>query len=415
MDFLKGLLVHLLFILIIWLIASILPIRKQRISNVLYKEKTIFFISAIQILLCLVFTVPSGFGYLHDLRVIPFLIGSVYGGRKVTVGLTLFMIFIRFPFGGDGFWLNLLIYLILGCALYLLGRHLQKVKQNYRIACITFVAFVYVIPAYFFPSAYFGFFDLKIFVTYLLTLSASAFFVTYLIELLRNYQLLQINAVKYEKMQVVSQLAASIGHEVRNPLTTVKGFLQLLKERSPDETNKRYAQIALEESIRATEIIEDYLSFAKPHGDKNSSIHVNEAVLKVAEILTPFANEQGIIIHTNLSNDVVIKGDSNKLRQALINICKNGIESMTSGKTLSIETKHSGKNFITIHIQDQGIGMHPEQVARLGEPFYSQKGGKGTGLGMMVVFQIVKNMGGKVGVKSKIREGTSIFLTFPIE
>lgn len=96
-----------------------------------------------------------------------------------------------------------------------------------------------------------------------------------------------------------------------------------------------------------------------------------------------------------------------------MNVCKNGIESMKQNGVLTIQTRRIG-SVLSVEIQDNGIGMKPEQIARLGQPFYSLKEGKGTGLGMMVVYQIVRTMGGRVEVKSKVNHGTTVSIIFPL-
>jgi two-component system, sporulation sensor kinase B len=159
-------------------------------------------------------------------------------------------------------------------------------------------------------------------------------------------------------------------------------------------------------------VIKHYLSFAKPHPAEEVELDVRMEILRTKEIIMPLALKKGVTMDVELTHIHSIKGDSNKLQQVLINVMKNGIEAMESGGSLSV-ISYDEKEKLFIAIQDTGIGMTYEQVTRLGEPYFSLKGTKGTGLGMMTVYQMVDAMSGKVNVQSKKCHGTTITLSFP--
>jgi two-component system, sporulation sensor kinase B len=235
-----------------------------------------------------------------------------------------------------------------------------------------------------------------------------------LCEIIRTIYTLQLEAIKYEKMQVVSHLAASMSHEVRNPLTTVKGFLQLINEDPSNvSTNSELSKVAVSEIDRATEVINQYLNFARPHPELEMEVGIRDEINRSKEIIMPLAIKKGIVLKANILHHLSIKGDPNKLQQVLINIMKNGLEAMETGGTLRIFSYHEeGKVFIVIN--DTGVGMTKEQLMRLGEPYFSMKGKNGTGLGMMTAFQLVEGMKGTIKVLSKPGKGTSVILSFPI-
>src|SRR5690606_17312061 len=106
-----------------------------------------------------------------------------------------------------------------------------------------------------------------------------------------------------------------------------------------------------------------------------------------------------------------ILGDSQKLHQALVNVIRNGIEAMPDGGKLAVELETSAQS-ICVHIEDEGVGMTKEQVKRLGEPYFSNKS-KGTGLGLMVTYSIINQMGGEITVESEVGKGTRFTLEFP--
>src|SRR5690606_15779855 len=252
--------------------------------------------------------VPVNSGFYYDLRFVPYLIGSVYGGRNVALFLTLLVILIRIPYGGSGLWVNIANFGIFSILVMAVSPCLLKVKQKFRILLMAMIAFLYAFPAYLVPALYNQFFTIPDFSIYIASLTLSTFVVVYLKELLRDYHALQKEAAELEKMQVVSQLAASFSHEVRNPLTTVKGFLQLIEERVQEETVKRYTSIALEEANRATGIIEDYLTFAKPHEGKVENINLADSIEKIIQLLGLYSNQQGICLKKNISVNAIICG-----------------------------------------------------------------------------------------------------------
>ena len=154
--------------------------------------------------------------------------------------------------------------------------------------------------------------------------------------ILTNFQVLQ-NLVKAEKLQTVSHLAASISHEVRNPLTASRGFIQMLSDDISTSSRKQYVEIALQELDRATEVINDYLTFAKPTLDTNETINISKEIQHAVNVIMPLANMNAIQIHVSLLpyDHYFVKGERKKFQQCLINILKNGIESMPNNRHLT--------------------------------------------------------------------------------
>lgn len=220
-------------------------------------------------------------------------------------------------------------------------------------------------------------------------------------------------ARKSEKLQIVSHLAASISHEVRNPLTVVKGFMQMFYENLQEDSKKQYWDIAIQELDRAAEIINDYLMFAKPAIENKEKVSIWQEIEHAVNIVTPLANMNSVHIRPPSGNKGgYVLGDRQKLQQCLVNIFKNGIEAMPNGGELQIFIHHHHSEYLQIDIHDSGIGMTQEQLNRLGEPYFSTKE-NGTGLGMMVSFSIVKGMNGKIQVTSELNKGTCFSIELP--
>ena len=225
---------------------------------------------------------------------------------------------------------------------------------------------------------------------------------------------LQDEMKKLGELKTVSQMAASISHEVRNPLTVVKGFNQLL--RNPDLTEEQknlYIQLSLEELNRAESIITDYLTFAKPSVEYLEKLELSKELDYIVHVLNPYATMRNTVIQVEKDDGPLhIFGESRELRQSLLNIMKNGIESMELGGTLVIQVQKV-KEHAVITIKDTGKGMSSEQIEKLGTPYYSTKD-KGTGLGTMVAFSIIKAMKGEIKVDSEIGKGTCFSISIPL-
>lgn len=213
-----------------------------------------------------------------------------------------------------------------------------------------------------------------------------------------------------EKIKIISELAASVAHEVRNPLQVTRGFLQLMSKQD-DDKNKKYVGIALEELDRASDIINDFLTFAKPEFDQITLINLSEEFNHIEGVLIPMANLEGGILTMDIPSNLWIRGNSSKFKQAFINIMKNSIEALQGSGEVKVKAYSKGTE-IVIHVHDNGIGMNQEELERLGEPYFSNKT-KGTGLGMMVTFRIIEAMEGTIEYSSEKGAGTEAVIRFP--
>ena len=215
--------------------------------------------------------------------------------------------------------------------------------------------------------------------------------------------------VRSEKLNIAGELAAGIAHEVRNPLTAIKGFIKLLE----DQAGGEYFGIINDELTRIEQISSELLMLAKPQSDKHKTVNILDLVESVKALLETQAIMKNIEIEFIQTNrkEVYIDCEETKIRQVFINIIKNAIEVMDKGK-IKIRVNES-KDKVQVKITDQGYGMSTEMLARLGEPFYTTKE-KGTGLGLMVCFKIVENHGGSIEVNSQQGSGTTFTITLPV-
>lgn len=233
-----------------------------------------------------------------------------------------------------------------------------------------------------------------------------------------NNRMNSINAFHTELQQAkqldsVGQLAATIAHEIRNPITVVKGFAQLLdQEKELNKTEKFYVQTMLTELEFTQVIINDYLSLAKPHTDNIEVIQLNQEIQKTSDLLTSFANNRNIGFQLLFKEDLIIKINPIELKQLLVNIMKNGIESMNNPGFIIVETSQE-RDMAKIKITDTGIGLSKEQLEIIGTPFYSLKD-RGTGIGLTVCYTIAQKYKGKIVVESQVNKGSSFIIYFPV-
>jgi PAS domain S-box-containing protein len=214
---------------------------------------------------------------------------------------------------------------------------------------------------------------------------------------------------KNEKLAALGELAAGVAHEIRNPLTALKGFTQILKPSLPEQNN--YLAIMQAELERIEAITGDLLILAKPQVKQFQKTNIQDIMQHVIDLFKTEANEKQIHFNVEFDhNDVLLISEKNQLKQAFINVIKNAIDAMEQGR-IDIKTKVENERVI-ITIKDQGCGIAEERLALLGEPFYSTKE-KGTGLGLMVTFKIIKEHDGEIVFNSKIGEGTEVKVIFP--
>ncbi|MCL6597773.1 MAG: PAS domain-containing protein [Alicyclobacillus macrosporangiidus] len=217
--------------------------------------------------------------------------------------------------------------------------------------------------------------------------------------------------VKSEKLATVGELAVSIAHEIRNPLTTLKGFLQLLPN-TPAEAHGQYVSIMLDELSRIEVTLNELLLLARPQKAEYAPVDVAGVIRRAIALLEPLAIHQGVRVITHLTPATPpVWGLAHRMEQALVNVFKNGIEAMPDGGRLAIRLWTSGGH-VWVSCTDEGVGMPKERVSKLGEPVYSTKE-KGTGLGLVVTYKIVEMHRGRIHVDSTPGHGTTVTICFP--
>jgi two-component system sporulation sensor kinase B len=407
-DFIKDLCLHFFIMMIIPLIHILLSRKeKERTAQIIFAGIIIF-----TLLVTMLFPVHIYKGGDFDFKFIPIFVAFFYGGPLTGIIGVLALVLIDFITQDVSIPIILLNYGIISVTFYYIGKRYHNFTLGKKFI-LAFLLYLVISATRFIVIFNMNKSDLYI---YLLLFSVVSYitlaFVLYLIEI-HERQLFMIQKLQNtEKLNSVSQLAASVAHEIRNPLTTIRGFLQLLKdEKNLTSSQIMFVTISLNELDRAKIIIDDFLSLARPNNNQYHSIDISLLLQEITDFMRQYAIITGTEINTEIKNQLIINGSSHEFKQLIINLIRNGIEAMPKGGKLQVNAFSEGSHNV-VTIKDQGVGLSPAQLKQLGQPYYSTKS-KGTGLGLLITFDIVKRMNGKVIIESKVQEGTLFTITFP--
>ncbi len=216
-----------------------------------------------------------------------------------------------------------------------------------------------------------------------------------------------------EKLSLVGELAAGVAHEIRNPLTSLKGFTKLLYESPDGKMNKEYLKIMMDELNRINFIVSEFMVLSKPHLVNFSTKNLSSIIQNVVAFLNMQAIMKNIeIIPVIIGNSFSLKCEENQIKQVLMNIIKNSIEAMPHGGKIYVKLENNA-SFLIISVIDHGVGIPPENQPLLGKPFFTTKT-EGTGLGLMVSRKIIQNHHGKFNIESDPKKGTTVTIALPI-
>jgi len=214
-----------------------------------------------------------------------------------------------------------------------------------------------------------------------------------------------------EKLTVVGQLAAGVAHEIRNPLTTLKGFLQL--QQKTGQSNESHIKVMLSELDRINFIVSEFLILAKPQAVKFKTRDIRDVMNEVINLMVSEAALHNIELRYNFADEqCVVSCEENQLKQVFINVLKNAIEAMPFGGQVHIAIQRKSK-YIKIHVTDEGVGIDEITLSKIGDPFFTAKE-NGTGLGIMVSQRIIHTHHGQFQIKSQVNVGTTIEIQLPL-
>ncbi|MCY9666753.1 sensor histidine kinase [Paenibacillus alginolyticus] len=282
----------------------------------------LFLFLSISIILCLSFPYHYLDNFIFDFRQVPLVIGVLYGGPLVGGALLAILMAFRYIIGGDGTYLGLLISLCMYISLVAmttkrrLSNHSKLIVRALVVSTAIIPFLIMLLWCWFFKFSY----QETIIIALFRIIQFVAICITvYLVEFIIGYFKMQKELYEIEKMRVVSQIAASVSHEIRNPLTTVKGLLQVFREKDISlEKRRNLTEVALHELNTAINVISDYLTFAKPQIEKVTFLNLSEEFQQVVSVLTPYANMQQVTLTCVVDTVQQVLGDSQQFRQRVV-------------------------------------------------------------------------------------------------
>lgn len=231
----------------------------------------------------------------------------------------------------------------------------------------------------------------------------------------------QEKLMENERHAVIGQLTTGIAHEIKNPLTVISGFAEVTKSKilkiSGNESLKEsmlyYQQEIIENSRNMNRLIVDLLQLARPKKAEASKINLHGTLEKICNTIAPYALQKNVTLIKNLAAaDLEMVMDPVQIGQVLLNLCNNAIQAMQDGGTLGVSTE-CNDGYLVVQVSDTGCGIKPEDMSKLGTPFFTTKA-EGTGLGLSVTYSIIKDYGGKVEVESEAGKGSTFKVYLPL-
>ncbi len=363
----------------------------------------------------------EGNQFIWDLRWIPFVFGLLYMGPVTGVVSGLLLVIYRFGLGGGVAAINVCIVAVVLFIFFMAVKEryskmhvFNKYLSSIFLSIITFTIVLTAIGIHFLYMNSFPLFlskgpsvFLQMGVAYVL-----AFLIyTYFLESTLSNINVREQVYRMEKLELVSDLAATMFHELRNPLTTIRGFIGLMINQL-SKKNQMYMNIALKEIDRAEYIISDYLNLAKSSTEnRNNRFSVSKSLEETMLLMKAHGNKNGTHLSSDIEQNLYMYGDNFKLKQALLNILKNAIEATKNGEVKVAATFIDDEDSVMVTVTDNGCGMTKEELRSLGTPYYTSKS-NGKGLGVMATFQLIKSMNGTIEYKSEKGQGTIVTMVF---
>lgn len=222
-----------------------------------------------------------------------------------------------------------------------------------------------------------------------------------------------LEKLRWERLSSVNQLAAGLAHEIRNPITSIKGFIQLMMRRPDKPPGEEKLQIIIDEAERIEQLIGEFQMLAKPLREpERTVIDIGKMLRSVATLMEGQASGKGAAIQLNIKRECNVLGDVAQLKQVWINLLRNAIDAVEPHEGIIQISLQVKERWVRIHIQDNGVGIAKENIPKLATPFFTTKDG-GTGLGLSICYSIVGNHGGQIKVSSQEQKGTTFSVYLP--
>ncbi len=230
---------------------------------------------------------------------------------------------------------------------------------------------------------------------------------------------IEANLRRAEKLSTLGEMAAMLAHEIRNPLGSIRGTAEILRDDyRPGDPKYEFIEIQIKETERLNRVVEDFLRMARPLPSEMAHCRVLDELETVLMLVANDAVKRKITLHLEpVASEVIVKADGEKLRQAFLNIVINALQATANGGSLTISASvcqvEEGSNICEVRFCDDGCGISVASQARMFEPFYTTKP-DGTGLGLAISRKIIEGHGGTLLIESTVGEGTTVIIRLPV-
>ena len=216
---------------------------------------------------------------------------------------------------------------------------------------------------------------------------------------------------RLDKLNLMGQMAGSIAHEIRNPMTSIKGFLQLFQQQDKYNQGRESIELMIEEIDRVNDIITNFLSLSKLNHVEVTSMNLNDCMINVLQLIIADATKNDVYVDFKFEHTSEIMIDKGEIRQLILNLTRNAIESMPEGGHLTMKI-FEDSNGVNLTVQDEGAGIPPEILEKMGTPFLTTNK-EGTGLGVAICFSIAERYNAKITIDTSPK-GTIFKVIFPL-
>jgi len=215
-----------------------------------------------------------------------------------------------------------------------------------------------------------------------------------------------------DRLSALGELSAGMAHEIRNPLGSIKGTAEILRDGvAPDDPKQEFAEILIREVDRLNRVLEDFLRFARPEPVEHGSFVLQEVVGDVLGLTQQQAARNNVVVTVDLGDDIEIPGRGEQIKQALLNLVLNALQAMPNGGSLKVSLRTS-PNEVYILVSDSGPGIALEDRERIFNPFVTTRD-SGTGLGLAITQRIIQGHGGRIILESRPGQGASFTVCLP--
>jgi two-component system sporulation sensor kinase B len=379
-DFAADLILHFLIMMIIPFTNNLLSHQKAGMKSPSFLMIALIF----SLFLTMAFPVTIAGDQSFDLKFIPVFVAYFYIHPAAGIITIIALIGFKAIFSAGSLLIMTINYSVIAVLFYLASKYYQKCsfRQKLCLAAVFYVPITITRYLIFIQEGLYG--DAIYLILFSIVSIVTISMIIYLIEIDRLQAAMMEKLKSADKLNAISQLAASVAHEIRNPMTTVRGFLQILKDdQNLTSDQSTFISVSLDELDRTNHIINDFLSLARPDSSISGKVVLSATLFEVADFMRPYAL-----------------------------MTKVEIEAMPDGGILEVSAFEKGSTAY-IQIKDEGIGLSQKQLSMLGQPYYSTKT-KGTGLGLMISFDIIKRMKGEYIIDSLENDGTTFTIIFPL-